>query len=592
MKPTQHPINLNLVTIYKYVAMVLFLACSTAVFGQNDDFGTLKIRIPSTNEVFEEGLCGFWQYPSSITTIDSEFCAPLVWAHDFTGDSLCCDSIANDYTGKIVLIRRGACEFCRKAIMAEQAGAVAVIVVNHYNNAQDNGCSVPTGICELGSPIYIPMFLTSRVMGEALIAAVEGNGGQTEICLDLVRMLEPRDAYHYLTPYTQVDSLKHISIRCINRGPDTTNVTFRATIKRPDGQEDNLSVVIDSLDSNANVRVTFPPYLPPAIIGVFKVVYSTNLFTEPRDTLNSQFVHTNYSFGTDTDILTAGSVGLSDAMFAASNFKFDAASLYFTGPNGGEATYVTFGIANTAEIFTPDPSANIVGVTLFDADYDEDGVIDLVSSFSDLESGIVATGEYVGPCIFANNKVLFSVPLTDVLTGNPSFDLKPSHPYYVLLSYDGLAASTGRCIRYVGTTAHNYCPFPSTPYVAGGILYDGFPDNEIVQRLEMEGFTPFPPPICLPSSTFTALDVSKYQISPNPASDWLVLDLNLQGVNDKVTVSLVSPQGNILEIKVKEDIREGKIVFDTNALPSGSYLVRIRTEEGSVARKVVVLNDK
>ena len=58
----------------------------------------------------------------------------LVLVDDSTGDSHdACDPITNgvDLNGKIVVIRRGDCEFGFKALAAQNEGAVAVIMVNN-----------------------------------------------------------------------------------------------------------------------------------------------------------------------------------------------------------------------------------------------------------------------------------------------------------------------------------------------------------------------------------------------------------------------------------------------------------------------------
>ena len=41
-----------------------------------------------------------------------------------------CTAIQNDVSGKVVLIGRGGCTFANKAVAAQNAGAVGVIIVN------------------------------------------------------------------------------------------------------------------------------------------------------------------------------------------------------------------------------------------------------------------------------------------------------------------------------------------------------------------------------------------------------------------------------------------------------------------------------
>lgn len=69
--------------------------------------------------------------------------------------------------GKIVLIRRGTCSFVNKVTNAQNAGAVAVIMVNNTSGA-------PITMGGTSGTITIPSVMVSDIDGEALIAAIEG----------------------------------------------------------------------------------------------------------------------------------------------------------------------------------------------------------------------------------------------------------------------------------------------------------------------------------------------------------------------------------------------------------------------------------
>ena len=81
----------------------------------------------------------------------------------------CAAEAAGSLTGKIALIKRGTCTFYVKAIQAQHAGAVAVVL---YNNAA--GFLTPTVAPPAGSPaVTIPVVLTGLADGNA-IAAIAG----------------------------------------------------------------------------------------------------------------------------------------------------------------------------------------------------------------------------------------------------------------------------------------------------------------------------------------------------------------------------------------------------------------------------------
>ena len=81
-----------------------------------------------------------------------------------------CDSITNsaDLDGKIVVIRRGTCEFGTKVLAAENAGAIAVIMVNNVE-----GGPITMGAGEDGGNVTIPSIMIGQTEGYELIAQLQ-----------------------------------------------------------------------------------------------------------------------------------------------------------------------------------------------------------------------------------------------------------------------------------------------------------------------------------------------------------------------------------------------------------------------------------
>ncbi|MBA3985250.1 MAG: M36 family metallopeptidase, partial [Flavobacteriales bacterium] len=80
-----------------------------------------------------------------------------------------CDNITNAaaLNGRIVVMRRGTCEFGFKVLAAENAGAIAVIVVNNVAGAPI--VMVPGAV---GGSVTIPSLMINQADGEALITAL------------------------------------------------------------------------------------------------------------------------------------------------------------------------------------------------------------------------------------------------------------------------------------------------------------------------------------------------------------------------------------------------------------------------------------
>ena len=94
--------------------------------------------------------------------------ADLALFLDNSGESDGCEPAVNqeELVGKIAILRRGGCNFDAKVIAAEDAGAVACIIVNNAGGLTNPGGGTP------GS-VGIPSFMILQSAGEELIAALE-----------------------------------------------------------------------------------------------------------------------------------------------------------------------------------------------------------------------------------------------------------------------------------------------------------------------------------------------------------------------------------------------------------------------------------
>lgn len=100
-------------------------------------------------------------------------------------DSLGCEAIVNtaDITGKIAMVYRGACEFGLKALNAENAGAIAVVIINNQ------GAPVGMGAGVNGPDVTIPVVMISTDAGAALRSEVDA--GNVEMLIGSVFGLFP-----------------------------------------------------------------------------------------------------------------------------------------------------------------------------------------------------------------------------------------------------------------------------------------------------------------------------------------------------------------------------------------------------------------
>ena len=394
-------------------------------------------------------------------------------------------------------------------------------------------------------------------------------------------LYRPITAYHYATPFTEVRSLNDISVRFVNK--ETTavaNVMVKAEIHEPNGNWVVLNAIMPNVEAGVDTLFQFPAYLPPSIKGEFEVVFTNNIYNDPQDTVRRKFIHSDYTFASDNGVVVPGGVGPSDSTFIAADFFMQCGSLFFTGANAAcFFPRIIFGISNAQEIYVQgDPGANFINVLLYDADFDEDGHIDLEANWDDLGPGLVGY-EFYEIKGTETPDALLSVEINDINTDHPLSALKPFHPYYAALSYDGVEAGLSKCVRFSKSAKVDYPDFPTTPVFLGQMMHHGWEDGTVILRFK--AVTPF-------DATQAPSTEMQLSIAPNPAGEVLQIDLDLDVLNTTAAVSLLNWQGHQVQTLTLQNFQQGQLTFQTKDLPAGIYLINVNTSSGSATRKLVI----
>lgn len=85
----------------------------------------------------------------------------------------------------------------------------------------------------------------------------------------------------------------------------------------------------------------------------------------------------------------------------------------------------------------------------------------------------------------------------------------------------------------------------------------------------------------------TPLPVGSFEVFPNPASDMINVNLNLEEPSN-ATIVMSSLEGKILEVKELTNVSTRKMEMNISHLPSGTYILKAYTERGSTTHKVIV----
>ena len=131
-----------------------------------------------------------------------------------------CSTIENtsEMNGKIAVIKRGACSFDDKVKRAQDAGAIAVIVVNNVSGAAISMGGDGLGFEENGNPLNITITsaMVNNIDGDAIIAAL-GSGVNGS--------LQPGSN---TTGYTILPGIQHINDVVVRDNNGTSEVFFAA----------------------------------------------------------------------------------------------------------------------------------------------------------------------------------------------------------------------------------------------------------------------------------------------------------------------------------------------------------------------------
>ena len=186
-----------------------------------------------------------------------------------------CDNITNgsELNGKIVVIRRGGCEFGFKALAAENNGAVAVIIVN---NVAGDPPLMGGGV--VGCEVTIPVFSVTDIDGNAIIAQLQSGTINGTINGSSVGISKDGD----LDTEIVIHEYSHGISNRLTGGPGNTGCLGNEE-QMGEGWSDYIALVmtIYSGDQGGNVR-GMGSYASGNPNGIRTYPYSTNFTVNPH----------------------------------------------------------------------------------------------------------------------------------------------------------------------------------------------------------------------------------------------------------------------------------------------------------------------
>lgn len=192
--------------------------------------------------------------------------------------------------------------------------------------------------------------------------------------------------------------------------------------------------------------------------------------------------------------------------------------------------------------------------------------------------------------VFTNeqNGELISVPFSSSGQGVP---LEPGESYMVILNFDGSQA--GSALVPNEELFLGYNGDPRIAFTGQGFISDMVMSKD--QGQWFSGFSGDPAPVIRMEVEFmsdtddTPLPVGSFEIYPNPASDYINVELNLEEPSD-ATIVMAALDGRIIEVKELNNVSKRSLDINVAHLPAGTYLLKAYTDTGSTTHKVVVAN--
>ena len=499
-----------------------------------------------------------------------------------------CNPLTNDLTGKIAVIYRNTCNFSVKALNAQTAGAIGVIIINRDPEAIAMGAGTD------GASVTIPTVMVSSIDG-ALFTSEMSNGPVNVFIGNKVGVFANdasiRPGGTLISKSTGVLSQLaqngsefsfDIGTQLFNDGSTAqSNIVVNAKVTNPSG-----ATVYDNSITVANLAAADSVYLYPGEAQSFPA-FSLSSYPAGRYTLT-------YTVGLDAanDDYPGDNVISSDFVINDSIFSFSALNSVNNLPTGvggyrPSTNNSTFSVCNVIS----DPNASRIGV--------EGMYFALVTNAAD---SIDLTGEEI-----ALNLYEWADVFTDLNDANLAFnvltplsfgyyyypsDLQDSIVYGALQTpvvledgkrYLACAQTVNLNVFFRYDTRINYTmnvndylqplyPVESDgTYSAGGFGSDNAPSMAVKVFNASE-------------LSVAESDVINGVAYPNPAVDNITVSLKAEG---NATITMTDVAGRIVLTK-SADLVNGKTDLNIAALNAGVYVVNVVLENGKTAQFNVV----
>lgn len=344
------------------------------------------------------------------------------------------------------------------------------------------------------------------------------------------------------------------------------------------------SITADSLAQNKLFNGSFTP---PAEVAAYTGVYTVSSDqiaddVDPDDnsrTINFEVTENEFANENGTDL---GAIGLRDdtelSSWSIGNY------FYVPRGNGYRISKFEIGIGNAENALN-----EIVEVRLYewdDQDADSDGSGFAEATPNELE--FLAVGEYQ---ILGNEFADIGVEVTEILNADGDevpIMLQDNKHYIVMMAMDKSVS-----VSATNRLANSYFAMNLASVQAGQPRYWTFfgDSNDLFNTTfdAQNNFTPLVRMFIEPVSTSIAElpENNVIKVSPNPAAEFVTVDMAFEKVFETVNVLVTDVTGRVVLMRDLDNIKDHQMRIDVSNLVGGTFLVNITTPEGNRIEKFI-----
>ena len=501
----------------------------------------------------------------------------------------CNGPLINDLTGKIAVIYRNTCEFGYKALQAQDAGAVAAIIINREDEIVQMGGGVE------GLNVTIPCVFVTSLTGNQLVT--EMSNGPVVVFLGskvgaYANDIVANSGQALVSPYGGANSLQYDGfepgIQVYNYGTnDQAAVSINAKIDGPSGTIYDETVGPVAIVSGDTLAVfpgntdAFPAWnegIGNYENGEYTLTYTMDL----GGTDDSDFDNVLSSSFSITDGTTIGTLAVSpvdaSGMPVANTYPSNATTEYQGCVMIQEPNSSTMAVQGMYFIPHTDTSVNdLAGSEIFGNAYQwDDGWVDLDDPNYDFAAATTNAFNALNIVTFgthypASNDDVDDVAYIEFVT--PFLMVDNQRYLFCLQTFETATISFGydNTINYDGN--EGIYRQPVAPVHIDGQWYSGGWSGASAPALSLKTFDPAEVGI-------TDADILVGGAFPNPTTDAVTITVNATG---GATLNVTDISGKIV-MNSLVDLGTGSTKVNTSQLEAGVYVFTVIMENGKTAQ--------